>query len=240
MSQYRNGYFTSAGTAVTIPLGFIPDVFKITNYTVLLNAGGTHQPAVGNAEWIHNISPDASAIIDTYTAGAPVRTVTATNGITPVSLGGDWQNTIYTITAISSANPAVVQVTSVTPTNARTLVNGMTFTISGVQGMVGINTQRFIVSGLSGTSFNLYDTFGNPVSGAQFGTYVSGGQMDVISYPPTAPILNPTNGQVITPGFPAGLQYDIGYQGVTLGTAVVGLTSDIIFWEAFFSTPTGW
>lgn len=237
MSQYRNGKIISTGAAVTLPLGFLPDVFRITNYNKTAAA-----PAAGvcYSQWIRNVSPNATAIIDTYTAGAPVRSILGTNGITPVTLGGDWQNTIYTITGITNANPGVVTVQSVTPANARTLVNGMTVTVSSVVGMQGVNTNRYIVAGLTGTSFNLYDLFGNPVDTTAFGTYVSGGQLDVISYPPTAPVLDPVTGQVLVPGNPAGLQYDIGYQGVTLGTGVVGAASDVLFWEAMYSTPTGW
>lgn len=237
MVQYRKGIINSTGAAVTLKLGFVPDKFTITNYTKTAAA-----PAAGvcYSEWIRNVVADDKAIIDTYTAGAPVRSILASNGVTPVTLGGDWQNTIYTITGITNANPGVVTVAAVTPTNSMTLVNGMTFTISGVNGVKGLNTNRFVVAGLSGTTFNLYDTFGNPVDTTALGTYVSGGQMDVISYPPTAPVLDPVTGQVITPGSPAGLQYDIGYQGLTLGTGVIGSSADVLFWEAFLETPTGY
>lgn len=236
MGQYRNGIINSTGAAVSLSLGFIPDRFTVTNKTVLDAASAT--PAVGYAEWIRNIVANAKAYINTYTSGAPVTTLLASNGITPVSLGGDWQNTIYTITNISSASPAVVTVSSAQPTNSMALANGMTFTISGVNGVTNVNTNRYIVAGLSGTTFNLYDTFGNPVTAV--GTYVSGGQMDVISYPPTAPVLDSVTGQVITPGSPAGLQYDIGYEGVTLGTGVVGANGNVLYWEAFLETPTGY
>jgi len=113
-------------------------------------------------------------------------------------------------------------------------------------GMTGLNTNRFIVSQLTIVgggptyTFKLYDTFGNPVDTTALGTYVSGGQLDVISYPPTAPVLNSVTGQVITPGSPAGLQLDIGYEGITLGTSVVGSSTNVLFWEAFLQTPTGY
>ena len=233
MGQYRNGIITSAGAAVSLNLGFVPDRFTVTNYTKT-----AAQTGVGFSEWINNVVASAKALISTYSAGVPTVSLLASNGITPVSLGGDWQNTIYTITGISSASPAVVTVSSAQPTNSLALVNGMTFTISSVVGCTNVNTQRFVVSGLSGTTFNLYDTFGNPVTAV--GTYVSGGQMDVISYPPTAPVLDATTGQVITPGQPAGNQYDIGYSGVTLGTGVVGSAADVLYWEAFLETPTGY
>ncbi len=233
MSQYRNGIITSTGAAVSLNLGFVPDRFTVLNYTKTAAQSG-----VGFSSWINNVVASGKALISTYTAGAPVASLLASNGITPVNLGGNWQNTLYTITGISSASPAVVTVSSAQPTNSLALVNGMTFTISSVVGVSNVNTQRFIVSGLSGTTFNLYDTFGNPVTAV--GTYVSGGQMDVISYPPTAPVLDATTGQVITPGQPAGNQYDIGYAGVTLGTGVVGSAADVLYWEAFLETPTGY
>ena len=235
MAQYRNGIIHSTGAAVNLALGFVPDRFTITNYTKTAAQSG-----VGFSEWINGVIASAKAFITTYTAGAPVVSLLSSNGITPVTLGGDWYNTIYTITGITNANPGVVTVSSAQPTNSMALANGMTFTISGVNGMKNLNTNRFVVAGLSGTTFNLYDTFGNAVDTTSFGTYVSGGQMDVISYPPTAPTLDPVTGQVLVQGNPAGNQYDIGYQGVTLGTGVVGSNNDVLYWEAFLETPTGY
>ena len=231
MSQYRNGYFTSTGAAVTLMLGFVPDHINVYNYTAWTAASG-----VNYSTWLKNVTPVGYAMIETV--GIP-STITS-NGFTPVILGGDWQNTNYTITAITNANPGVVTLSSISPTNSLTLVNGMTVTISGVVGVTGLNTNRFIVTGISGNTFKLYDTFGNPVDTTALGTYVSGGIVNQISYPPTAPILNATNGQVITPGQPAGNQYDIGYEGIILGTGVVGSSTNVIWWEAFDSTPTGW
>lgn len=233
--QFRSGYFTSAGTAVTLPLGFIPDRVAIWNYTKTVAGSG-----VGYSEWINNVVASDKALISTYTGGAPVVTLLASNGVTPVTLGGDWQSTQYTITGITKANPGVVTVSSVSPTNTLTLVNGMTVTISSVVGMTQVNTNRYIVAGISGTSFNLYDLFGNPVDTSGYGTYSSGGILNQISYPATAPTISSTTGQIIAQGNPAGNQYDIGYQGVILGTGVVGSASDVIYWEAYFQTPTGW
>ncbi len=246
MSQYRNGIITSTGAAVSLNLGFVPDRFTIINKTVLDAASAT--PAVGEAEWINGIVASAKAYITTYTSGAGVVTLLASNGITPVNSGGNWLNTLYTIDTISNANPGIVTVSTIAPTNSMTLVNGMTFTISGVNGLVGLNTNRYVVTGLTIVgggptyTFNLYDTFGNPVNTTSSGTFTTSpnAQMDVISYPPTAPVLNATTGQVITPGQPAGNQYDTGFAGVTLGTGVVGASTNILYWEAFLETPTGY
>jgi len=235
MSQYRNGIITSTAAAVNLNLGFVPDRFTVTNYTKTVAGSG-----VGFSEWINNVVASGKALISTYTAGAPVVTLLASNGITPVNAGGIWYNTNYTITGVSKANPGVVTLSSLTPTGGQTLVNGDTITISGVVGMTQLNTNRYIVSGISGSTFTLYDLFGNPVDTSAFGTYVSGGIANLISYPATAATINATTGQITTPGQPAGNQYDTGYQGVTLGTGVVGSSNDVLYWEAFLETPTGY
>jgi hypothetical protein len=245
MSQYRQGKIISTGAAFTLPLGFIPDHFTLLNYTKTVA-----QTGVGLAEWIKKIVPSAQALISTYSAGVATVSLLTSNGVTPVILGGDWQNTDYIVNAITNANPGVVTVASITPTNSMTLVNGMTFTLSNVMGMKNLNTNRFVVAGLTIVgggptyTFNLYDTFGNPVDTTALGTFVFSATqpavMDVISYPPTPPILDPVSGQVITPGSPAGLQYDIGYEGLILGTGVVGSAADVLWYEALYQTPTGY
>lgn len=233
--QYRNGIYTSAGAAFNIDLGFVPDRFTVTNYTKTVAGSG-----VGYSEWIRNVVPTDNALITTYTAGAPVVTLLASNGFTPVQLGGDWQSTQYTITGITNANPGVVTVTSISPTNTLTLVNGMIVTISNVVGMTQVNTNRYVVAGISGSTFKLYDLFGNPVDTTGFGTYSSGGIVNQISYPATGPTINAATGQISAQGNPAGNQYDIGYEGITVGSGVAGSASDVLYWEAWFSTPTGW
>lgn len=238
MSQYRNGIIISTGAATTLQLGFVPDRISVLDYTTTTAGTG-----VGYSEWIKNVVPSAKALITTYTGGAPVVTLLATNGITPVILGGDWQNTQYTISAINNAT-GVISVVSLSPTNTLTLVNGMTVTFSGVQGTIQLNENRYIVSNISGSTFKLYDLFGFPVNMTAFGTYVNTaaapGYVNQISYPPTAAVVSATTGAVITPGQPAGNQYDIGYAGVILGTGVVGSAADVLYYEAWLQTPTGW
>jgi hypothetical protein len=243
MSQYRNGTFVSTAAAVTLPLGFIPDVIRTVNWTAL----ATDATAVFQSEWYKLVSPNASAaqLSKTITTGAVTQANITTNGFTPVTLGGDWQNTQYTITGISNANPGVVTISVRQPTNTLLIGNGMTVTISNVVGMTQVNTNRYIVAnytagGGTTATFSLYDLFGNPVDTTAFGTYSSGGIVNQISYPPTAPVLNATTGAVITPGQPAGNQYDIGYMGIILGTGVVGASTNVIWWEAMTMTPTGW
>jgi hypothetical protein len=244
MSQYRAGTFTSTGAAVTLPLGFIPNIVRVFNLTVL-EVNPPNSASVAESVWV-SAMPSGSASQTIYTAGVPAQSYITSNGVTPVILGGDWQSTQYTITAVTKANPGVVTVAGISPTNTLTLVNGMIITISGVVGMTQLNTNRYIVANLTIVgggptyTFSLYDLFGNPVDTTAFGTYVSGGIANQISYPPTAPVLNAATGQVITPGQPAGNQYDIGYEGIILGTGLVGASTNVIWWDALTQTPTGW
>jgi hypothetical protein len=236
--QYRNGTFTSAAAAVNLNLGFLPDRVTTTNWTAL----ATDATAVIQSDFYRNATPAgyASRLSKTITTGAVTQANVTSNGFTLINLGGAWQSTQYTITGVTKANPGVVTVTSLSPTNTLTLVNGMTVTISGVVGMTQLNQNRYIVSGITGSTFTLYDLFGNPLDTSAFGTYSSGGIVNQISYPATAPTIDATTGQISAQGNPAGNQYDTGYQGITLGTGVVGASTNLIFWEAWTMTPTGW
>lgn len=211
--QYRSGYFTSAAAAVTLELGFVPDRVNIINYTKTVAGSG-----VGDAIWINGVVASAKALIDTYTAGAPVRTLLASNGVTPFSTGGDWLPTQATISGATKANPCVITA------NSHGFSTGDTVTISNVVGMTQLNTNRYIITVIDANSFSLSDLFGNAVDSTAFGTYVSGGQANKIS----------------TDATPPGNEYDVGSAGIILGTGVVGSASDVIFWEVFFETPTGW
>ena len=243
MSQYRTGIINSTtaliSSGLNINLGFIPDEFQITNYTKWTAASG-----VNFSKWLNGVVPNGYALIETV--GIP-STIT-TNGYTPVSLGGDWLNTQYVVNSITNASPGVVTVAAINPTNTLPLVNGMTVTMSGIDGMVGINGQRFIVAQLTIVgggptyTFKLFDLFGQPFSTIGLGTMTSSpsAMINEFSYPATAPVLDPVTGQVVIPGQPAGNQYDLGFDGIFLGSGVLGSDADVLFWEAFSSTPTGW
>jgi hypothetical protein len=236
MVQYRKGTYTNPGSpvAVTLALGFIPSHISVYNFT----HWGTDSNTL-KAEWFGGM-PTAYALLTIRNTTTLSSTLQTTNGFTPITLGADWQSTQYVITGVTKANPGVVTVSSATPTNTLALANGMIVTISGVVGMTQLNTNRYVVAGLSGTTFNLYDLQGNPVDTTGFGTYSSGGIVNEISYPAVAPVISSTTGQITTQGQPAGNQYDIGYQGIIIGTSAVGDASSIMYWEAFKDTPSGW
>lgn len=101
-----------------------------------------------------------------------VRTNLAIWSINPFSRTNDpfTGGTAFTITNITRAKPAVVTLSSVVG-----LANGDTIVITGVTGMGGINHKTFTVQNISGSTFQLYDTNGNPVNTTALSSYVSGG-----------------------------------------------------------------
>lgn len=229
--QYRKLIYTSDGSAYSWNIGFVPNKVVVTNKTVLFASPLT---GVGFSEWNESFA-DASAVITTYTAGVPAVSAITSNGVTPYRQGGVYESTLLTITGVSKANPGVVTVSSI-----GSLANGDIVTINGVLGMTQLNTNRYVVGGIAGSTFKLYDFFGNPVSTLAFGTYVSGGTANIISTPAIAPTINPINGQVVSQGQPPGLVVDEGFAGVILGTGVVGSSSDVLMIEAFYDSPAGY
>lgn len=105
--------------------------------------------------------------------------------------------TIYLITNISRAKPGVVTLATVADSNSFAIATGQTVTISKVNGMYQVNGNRYVVGGFDSNAktFNLYDLNYNPVDTSLFTPYVSGGEINIISYPATA-------------GNPPGLMYN--------------------------------
>jgi hypothetical protein len=215
--QYRKGTFTTTSTATArnINLGFKPSKFQLTNYT------GYGTNAKMEAKYFVGMA-DASALIQTRAATGAIPSIITADGFTPYSTGALYDTTTSTITAITKALPGVVTVSAV-----NSLVEGATVTISNVGGMTQLNTNRYIVTNLVTTgpiTFQLYDTFGNAVDTTNFGTYTSGGQINVISNTETPP----------------GLVDDEGVAGITLGSALFNAAAEVWYWEAFLETPTGY
>lgn len=105
--------------------------------------------------------------------------------------------TLYEITDITQAAPGVVTLSAVTQANSFSVVVGQTVTLSNVQGMWQVNGQRYIVANLdtNAMTFELYNLRYLPVDTRNFAPYVSGGEMNIISYNPPA-------------GQPPGLMYN--------------------------------
>lgn len=105
--------------------------------------------------------------------------------------------TIYQITDITQSTPGTVTLATIADPNSFAVADGMTVTISGVKGMYQVNDERYIIGGFDsvGQTFNLYNLYFKPVSTVGFAPYVSGGEINIISYVPPA-------------GQPPGLMYN--------------------------------
>lgn len=114
-----------------------------------------------------------------------------------ISATGFPPGTIYSITAITQASPGVVTLNSDALPYSFPIQNGMTVTISGVRGMWQLNDNRYIISNFNSgaMTFELRDLYFIPVDTSGLPAYVSGGQINIISYPATA-------------GNPPGLMYN--------------------------------
>lgn len=105
--------------------------------------------------------------------------------------------TLYPIVGITRGKPGTVTLGAVTQANSFSVALGMTVTISGVLGMTEVNDNRYIVGNFDADAmtFDLYTVQFNPVDTSSFQAYVSGGEINIISYPPPA-------------GEPPGLMYN--------------------------------
>lgn len=105
--------------------------------------------------------------------------------------------TLYYVTNITQDLPGVVTLSSVADANSFAVANGQTVTVSKVSGMYQINGGRYIVGSLDtvAKTFKLYTIQGKPVDTSLFTPYVSGGEVNIISY-------------VAEAGEPPGLMYN--------------------------------
>lgn len=218
MGQFRNGSFTSPSTAAaqTVNLAFEPDIFVMRNYT-----GYATNTVISQIIYNKNL-PSTYTMIQTVNASAvPVQSLSSGSLITVASTGASWSSTQASITGISQANPGVVTVSAV-----GSLAEGDTVTLSNVVGMIEVNAQRYIVTNFNAgaKTFQLYDLFGNPVNTSGFNAYSSGGIVNIIS----------------TAATPPGNQYDEGGIVVTMAAGAFRNNADLILWEAYYETPTGY
>jgi hypothetical protein len=105
--------------------------------------------------------------------------------------------TIYEITNITNGFPGVVSLASVADPNSFAVAAGQTVTISKVEGMKQINGNRYIVGNLDvdAMTFELRSLSFMPLDTTNFTPYISGGEINIISYVPPA-------------GQPPGLMYN--------------------------------
>lgn len=229
MAIVKKGTLTvgTGGTAQNLNLGFTPSYIRLQNKTkTVANTNG-----VQIAEW-YNDMVNGSAYLWTTTTGAPVISYTATNGVTPyvtaqgtefvplTGLPAGATNTNLTITGISKAANA-----SITATHAFTSadIGVTTVTIHNVVGMTQINTLSGVIQSVTGTT-----SFTVNIDSTNFSTYTSGGIANVITgVPPTTQ----TGFQVYNTPL-----YNVGFQGVTLGSAIMVTTADVWQYVAYLDS----
>lgn len=105
--------------------------------------------------------------------------------------------TIYSITNISQSRPGVVTLLTVADPNSFAITAGMTVTFSNVKGMYQVNDMRCVIGSFDSVAqtFAMYTDQGYPIDTRNFNAYISGGQINIISYNPP-------------PGQPPGLMYN--------------------------------
>lgn len=96
--------------------------------------------------------------------------------------------TIYNITNITQSLPGVVTLLTVADPNSFAVADGMTVTISHVQGMIDVNDNRYIIGSFDpdAQTFQMYDYNGIAVDTTNYRPYFAGGQINIISYVPPA------------------------------------------------------
>lgn len=125
------------------------------------------------AEFIAEIDTNLDLTLTVNTTGA----VTDRYQVTVLDDGGSESLPILAaaesannILGATAANPVVI-----TTANPNTVANGDTVEIKGVVGMTELNNRRFMVSGRTTTTFQLYTVDGSPLDGSDFTAWSSGG-----------------------------------------------------------------
>lgn len=236
MAIVRKGTLTVAtgGALQGLGLGFVPSYLRLENKTkIVANTNG-----VQIAEWYDDMV-NGSAYLWTMTAGAPVVSYTATNGVTPVTTADAnlYPSTNLVITGISAAAQAVI-----TAANSFTADDvGVTqVTFHGVVGMTQINTLTgTVVATGGGTAFTVN------INTTGFTAYTSGGIANIVTGTPALQGGSLTSGNALgfSPLQAATSQvlntalFNQGVEGVTLGTAIMVTTSDVWQYVAYLDAP---
>lgn len=236
MAIIRKGTLTvgTGGVAQNLVLGFIPSYFRMMNKTkIVANTNG-----VQIAEWWDD-NANASAYIQTMTAGAPVLSYISSNGVTPFTTSDSslYTSTNLTITGISQAANASITATH-NFTSADVGVTVVTF--HGVVGMTQINTLSGVIQSVTATT-----SFTVNINTTAFTAYSSGGIANVITGRPALQGGSLTSGNAL--GFPP-LQaatsqvlntalFNNGTIGLTLGTSLMVTTNDVWEYLALLDAP---
>lgn len=203
---------TSAGSAYTLTLPFLPDSLEWWNYTEY----GTDSKNLSGV-WINGM-PDGDAVIIARGTTTLTSTLETTNGVSDVEDNTGWLDNHRVPTAITAASPAVVT------SNGHGLVNGQfvratdfrATPVADATGMYGLNNQLFQVGNVTTNTFALFVPYTNvPIDTSAETAFVNNG---IAQFTLVGPSLNTQNPVPV-------------YQ-VTLGSAIMGSASDVIYVRA--------
>jgi hypothetical protein len=238
MAIYRTGTFVvpAANAALNLNLGFVPNVFRMEDVTVL-NTGTITGGIKGYWDSQLGSLTTPMSILITYTAGAPVESRLTTTGILPFQSTDSNlflpqqvpyttnNSTNLTITGISKAANA-----SITATHSFTASDiGVTVvTFHGINGMTQMNTLSGVVQSVTSTT-----SFTVNINSTNFSTYTSGGIANVIT---GAPVSTLYGNQILNTA-----EANLGFIGLTIGTGFMGAAGvtagDTYFYEAILQSP---
>jgi hypothetical protein len=200
------GYITSAGAAYNLVTPWQADKLEWYNYTKF----GTD---TNNLEgvWFRDF-PTGDALIVNRGTTTLTSTLETTNGVTVNNTPSQFVPEQQVITGVSTTAAGIPCVITV-PSTAGWVSGSTRIIITKLAGAVGsiLNNAEYVVNVLSGTTASLYTADGFPVN--NLGTYTSGGQATL-----EGPRLGIVNSQPV-------------YR-LTLGTSVMGNTSDVIYFNA--------
>lgn len=202
------GYtFISGGSAYNLTLDFYPDYVEVINYTKSATAG-----QVSRSTWMRGFpAGDAvgiQVIADNGSTGNLNSVLETTNGFTWAGTDAAFTDMHRTVSGATQASPVVITTSAV-----HGLTDGDRVFLTDVGGMVEISNNEYQVDVLTTTTFALQDFQGNSIDGTGYTAYTSGGTA-TMKYEATA-VENVAESFILT-----------------LGSAVVGNDSDVMFVHA--------
>lgn len=197
------GYFESDSNAYNLTLPWQADKLEIFNYTLF----GTNDKTLQSV-WFRDF-PAGDALITTRGTTTLSTTLETTNGVTINNTASAFTDEHVTITGVTTATPGVVTAAS------HGLSNNDRFFITKMDDAIGdeLNNRQYVAQNVATNTLEMFDVHGNAITVA--GSYsASGGQINKI--------------------FAEGdTENSLPIYQLTLGTAVVGEDSSIMYFVAY-------
>lgn len=204
----------SAGAAYDITLPFEADCIEWWN-----NTGFATNDTNLSGIWFPGLTdPTGGALITRRGTTTLTSTLETTNGVTELDDGSGFESQVKTPTAITAANPGVVTIASHgwSTGNWVRASNFVTTPVASATGMEQLNYRQFIINVINANTFSLIDPATNlPIDTTAYTAFVNNGIAKFTR------IGQELNTQSAAPVY----QY-------TLGSAIMGSASDVIFVRA--------